>query len=671
MVCPAKMCNNGSGKIVDHHPELCIGCGECIRACTHGARIGIDDFDVFMEDLRQGKNIIAIVAPAIAASFDGTYLNVNGWLKSLGVKAVFDVSFGAELTVKSYINYMKKNHPKTVIAQPCPTLVSFIELYRPELIPYLAPADSPMLHLMKMIKRYYPQYKGYRIAAISPCFSKKREFDAVGIGDYNVAFTSIQKYIDESGKPIESYPALDYDNPSAERAVLFSSPGGLMRTAQRYDKDIVSHTRKIEGSPEVYHYFAYLSDSIKKGNAPVYQLIDCLNCAMGCNGGPGTGNQGKHLDDIECLVERRHLEMRKKYQPNSLWKKLFARNKLEKLLNSYWEEGLYNRSYTDRSDIFKRMVISPRPEQIEDMLIKMHKKTPEERLNCGACGYKNCEQMAVAIINGLNKPENCRHYVEIEKNLRIESETQQMLNQVYDHTLTEMHKSIDGLEALSGQINETATYVLSSSQAIEQMVENTRSIHTTLEHNAETVLKLNASSSDGKDRLHEIGGLIADVSEQSEALIEACKVIGDIADETSILGMNAAIEAAHAGEAIGRGFAVVAGEIRKLADNSGHQAVAISDNLKKIKGLIDNSKTSSSHAQEQFDRMVSLIDTVKNEELRIKESMDVQNAGGSHVLDSLSEINALIAKIKDSSVALLASGNAVIEDINSLKTMQE
>ncbi|MDR2109802.1 MAG: 4Fe-4S binding protein, partial [Spirochaetaceae bacterium] len=145
MVCPAKMCNDGSGDIVDHHASLCIGCGECISACTHGARIGLDDFGAFMGDLKKGREIIAIVAPAVAASFEGKYLEVNGLLKSLGVKAVFDVSFGAELTIKSYLNYMKKKNPRTVIAQPCPTLVSFIEMYRPELIPYLAPADSPMM----------------------------------------------------------------------------------------------------------------------------------------------------------------------------------------------------------------------------------------------------------------------------------------------------------------------------------------------------------------------------------------------------------------------------------------------------------------------------------------------------------------------------------------------
>ncbi|GHV43499.1 hypothetical protein AGMMS49546_25280 [Spirochaetia bacterium] len=668
MVCPAKMCNDGSGAVVDHHSDLCIGCGECITACSHGARVGIDNFDEFMADLKKGNKIIAIVAPAAAAGFEGKYLELNGLLKSLGVKAVFDVSFGAELTVKSYLNYMKKKNPATVISQPCPTLVSFIEMYRPELIPYLAPADSPMMHMMKAIKKYYPQYRDCKIAAISPCYSKRREFDACGIGDYNVTFNSIQDWLDKNKERITKYKAVDYDSPPAERAVLFSTPGGLMRTVQRYDKEFNGKTRKIEGS-EVYHYLAYLSQSIRSGNAPVFKLIDCLNCSMGCNGGPGTGNRGKHLDDVEYLVEKRNLEMRKKYQPKNIFQKIFARNKLEKILDKYWEEGLYGRSYTDRSTIFKKLVIDPTEIQIQDVFKKMHKKSKEDILDCGACGYRSCEQMAVAIVNGLNKPENCRHYIEIEKRLESEKKLMEQLNTVYDHTLGEMDKNLSGISALSGNIGETASLVLASSTAIQQMVENTRSIHSTLEQNARTVLQLNESSDEGKSRLHHIAELIADVSAQSDALIEACSVIGDIAEQTNILGMNAAIEASHAGEAVGKGFAVVAGEIRKLAVNSNKQAAEIANSLKNIKALIDNSKESSSRAEEQFDTMVNLINTVKSEELNINNAMEVQSSGGNQVIQSLSDINDLIIKVREESSTLLSSSEGIIEDIRGLKAM--
>jgi uncharacterized ferredoxin-like protein/ASC-1-like (ASCH) protein len=622
-----------------------------------------------MADLKKGVNVVAIVAPAAAASFNGNYQALNGYLKAIGVKAVFDVSLGAEMTVRSYLNYMKKANPKTVIAQPCPTLVSFIEMYRPELIPYLAPADSPMLHIMKMIKRFYPQYKDYRIAAISPCYSKRREFDATGIGDYNVTFNSLEQYLAREKINVTSYPALDYDNPPAERAVGFSSPGGLLRTVMRYDSDAISWTRKIEGSGEVYHYLAHLSAAIKSGNAPIFRLVDCLNCAQGCNGGPGTGNRKKHLDDIETLVEKRNVAARTTYSSKNVIQKAILRRKLERTLDKYWESALYTRTYTDRSAIFKDMVINPDQKEIDAMFVTMHKADETDILNCGACGYKSCEQMAVAIINGLNKPENCVHFVEFERSVAMATETKNKLNAVYDHTLAELGKNLDGISSLSEGITGTANYVLSSSDLIREMVQDTQDIHNTLEQNAESVLRLNESSQEGKTRLRQITQLIDEVTVQAETLIAACSVIGDIADQTSILGMNAAIEAAHAGEAVGKGFAVVASEIRKLADNSSRQALEIQDSLKSIKGIIDNSKESSVKAEEQFSNIVELINAVKNEELRINSAMEKQSAGGNQVIFSLNEINKLVTRIQDDSSALRESGEAIVQDISALKQM--
>jgi iron only hydrogenase large subunit-like protein len=283
-VCPVKFCNDGSGNTVIVRSDLCIGCGKCISACTHEARIGIDDTDLFFNDLKNGEKIIAVVAPAVASNFENLYLNLNGWLKKIGVDAFFDVSFGAELTVKSYIEYKKQNNPKTIIAQPCPAIVNFIELYRPKLLNYLAPADSPMVHTMKMIKAYYPRFKNHKIAVLSPCLAKRREFDYTGYGEYNVTFKALKNYIEENTIDLNKYPSLEYDNPPAERAVLFSSPGGLVRTAERDFPGITEKTRKIEGSPHIYHYLENMDEAIMKGKSPVYELVDCLNCEMGCNG---------------------------------------------------------------------------------------------------------------------------------------------------------------------------------------------------------------------------------------------------------------------------------------------------------------------------------------------------------------------------------------------------
>jgi ferredoxin len=90
-------------KILINH-DMCIGCGNCIAVCTHKARTIIDDTPRFLNDLKKGTKMIAIVAPAVASVFPDKFLNLNGWLKSLGVDAFFDVSFGAELTVISYLD---------------------------------------------------------------------------------------------------------------------------------------------------------------------------------------------------------------------------------------------------------------------------------------------------------------------------------------------------------------------------------------------------------------------------------------------------------------------------------------------------------------------------------------------------------------------------------------
>lgn len=188
--------------------------------------------------------MVAIVAPAVAAVFPDRYLELNGWLRSLGVAASFDVSFGAELTIRSYLEHIEATDAKVTLAQPCPAIVAYAELYQPALLQYLAPADSPMLHTMKMVRSFYPAFLKHRFVVLSPCYAKKREFVDTGFGDYNVTFASIAKYLRENRVRLETFKKTDYDNPDAERAVLFSTPGGLLRTAERWNPEVGAIARK-------------------------------------------------------------------------------------------------------------------------------------------------------------------------------------------------------------------------------------------------------------------------------------------------------------------------------------------------------------------------------------------------------------------------------------------
>lgn len=449
--CPVKFCNDGSGDVVKINANMCIGCGKCLIACTHEARFPINDFNSFLEDLEKGEEMIAVVAPSIASNFADHYLQLNSWLKEKGLKAIFDVSFGAELTVKSYLQHLETNNPELIIAQPCPAIVTYLELYHPELLKYLAPVDSPMLHAIKMIKRYYPDYANHKVVVISPCLAKKREFDETDLGDYNVAFVSIDEHLKENNISLSKYEPSDYDNPPAERAVLFSSPGGLLKTAERWNPDIQDLARKIEGSPNIYEYLDKLPEVIKNKMAPI--VIDCLNCENGCNAGPLTMNKEKSIDEIEYYVNKRSSENKKYYKEHQLNK-----NNIEEIIDQYWEPNLYNRSY---ENLWRNVQLKyPNKSQLDDIYISMHKYSDEDVYNCTSCGYNSCEKMATAIFNGLNKPENCHFYLEKE-------------NQLSHQNLTKSEKRLNTIleTAHDGFINVTEEGIISQANiAFKEMV---------------------------------------------------------------------------------------------------------------------------------------------------------------------------------------------------------
>ena len=665
-VCPVKMCNNGSGDYVDFDEKLCIGCGSCIEACTHGARKGIDDSELFFDSLKKGEKIVAIVAPAAIVSFRGKDLELNGFLKSLGVEAVFDVSFGAELTTKSYVEYIKNKNPDCVISQPCPALVSFIETYRPELIKYLAPADSPMLHCAKMIKEFYTKYTGYKIAAISPCYAKRREFDETGICDYNVTMRSIQNYMEEKNIRIDSFPKVEYENPAAERGVLYSTPGGLMRTAERFIPSISEKTRKIEGNPKVFLYLAKFSEA-NKNKKPCFTLIDCLNCENGCNEGAGTTNKGMHLDEMESFVENR-MHDRRSYWEQKGHSKKSALKKLNKAIDEFWKPGLYDRTYVDRSAYFHQKIKEPSQEEIQKIYRDMYKKTEADILNCGACGYEDCEQMAVAIYNGLNRPENCTHYTNILKDIMNEQhqeEVKQSVRKVVEtgsEKLTENGRDVQTLATAARDMTES---VSTSSSAVEEMIANINSINSILEHNAESVGLLDGATRKGMTGIENVAELVSKIEENSNGLSEMSSVIQKIASQTNLLAMNAAIEAAHAGNS-GRGFAVVADEIRKLAENSGSEARKISDVLKNVKQLIDATFKDTVDVQKEFSEVVQLSGTVVEQEQTVRRAISEQNEGGKQLLQAVGSMRELTQTVKERTEKLLTDTNAIKESILEL-----
>ena len=619
-VCPVKFCIDGTGDTVKVRAELCIGCGACIEACTHGARRGLDDFDAFMAGLAKKEKVILIVAPAAAAFFGENRLRFNGWLKSLGVEAVYDVAFGAELTVRSYLAHIDANRPSFVIAQPCPAIVSYIEIYQSELLPYLAPADSPMLHAIKMIKRENPGLAKHKIAAISPCVAKRREFDETGLGDYNVTLERIAGYIAERKIDLASFPEAEFDGPPAERAALFSSPGGLKATVERERPELCDNIRKLEGPEAIYPYLRELPESVAKGVAPL--ILDCLNCEKGCNGGTGTGLQHVPADILEAAVRRRDRSQRAALTGRFRKSSTAA---IRRLVKKHWDPKLFARSYVDRSATLR--ITHPSEAELNAIYARMHKHEEKDFLNCSACGYGNCEDMAIAIHNGLNKSENCQHYRQLvlaESRTTVADMSVALDAEIGDSTKN-LGEVIALLPELSHFTREQSVSLDDSTKRIEGLLES-----------------LSRSSGLSSLRREELAGLVEmAVAVQSElgSSLSAIRALKDqmhgvhdlvaginkIASQTNLLSMNAAIEAAHAGDS-GAGFAVVASEIRNLADQAGQSASQIAKTLSTMTRDMDSTTAITERSGESIRSVL--------------EKLAASASGMNEVLDSLGAMSS-------------------------------
>jgi methyl-accepting chemotaxis protein len=234
-----------------------------------------------------------------------------------------------------------------------------------------------------------------------------------------------------------------------------------------------------------------------------------------------------------------------------------------------------------------------------------------------------------------------------------------------------MENIIVNINQLNDYIDQQATSVSKSSAGIEEMVANIQSVTKTLVNNAGNVRNLADASEVGRLSLEDVASDIQEIAKESTGLLEINEVMENIASQTNLLSMNAAIEAAHAGDA-GKGFAVVAEEIRKLAESSGEQSKTIAEVLIKIKRCIDKITASTDTVLQKFEAIDTEVKIVSEQEENVRNAMKQQGAGSQEILEAIAQLNTITQRVKNSSNEMHRRSKDVIQESETLgKVTQE
>ena len=402
-VCPIKICSDGSGDVVKFDNNLCIGCDRCIEACVKShrgvveksARFAIDDTPQFLADLPE-KEMAALIAPSAHINFNLKKLITA--LKELGIKYVYDLSLGAEITVALYHDAIEKGEVKLpLIATPCPAIVKYIQLNHSTLLNHLAPFGSPVHNLSVYVKSLHPEAEQ---VFFSPCLEKRREIQDKKIIKYNVIYQSLQKILKDKNIDIAAMQEGEFDQSiPAGIATNFSTPGGLKESYLfHYPETKASSIARVEGSIVFDNYLRRLERSIHKKSASLPLIVDILSCEKGCNMGVGCIN--KAVGEIEYAIATRSEQSSGDEAAN---------HKLDLFLKEVIKKHDFSAGpYSDLSHM--NQLEMPDDQQLKQIYIDMHKLEEKDFRNCAACGYNSCHHMAIAIFDGFNKVQNFHLY---------------------------------------------------------------------------------------------------------------------------------------------------------------------------------------------------------------------------------------------------------------------
>ena len=374
--CPVKAIRyeNHQAKIIE---QRCILCGRCTLVCPQNAKQVHSELDDVLALLSSGRKVVASLAPSFVSSFDTQDLDVmKEALFALGFAEVEETAVGAKAVTEEYARLLGTGEFKNFITSACPAVNRMISIYYPDALKYLAPVPSPMVAHARMLKKRDPDAV---IVFIGPCIAKKREAAESGIIDGVLTFEELNTVFAQKNIDLCKIEAKRHAEGRELKARYYPIPRGIIKS--------------FDSLPAGYEYVAV--DGVERC-AEVLDEIDTLSglflelncCEYACVGGPCRLHvKGGNIKSNENV---------RKYAAKDMGAAPAVTEQV------------------DLTEKHPRIILDdfvPSEKDIRAILAKTGKNSPEDELNCGACGYSTCREKAIAVLNGYADIEMCLPYM--------------------------------------------------------------------------------------------------------------------------------------------------------------------------------------------------------------------------------------------------------------------
>ncbi len=356
-------------------PDKCILCGKCMQVCPQSAKTLISDLELVKGYIDAGIPTVISLAPSYMGLLSYKSIGqVNGALRKLGFADVRETSEGAAVVTAEYARLLKEGEMENIITTCCPSVNDLIEIYYPQLIPYMAPVVSPMIAHGKMLKEELGSE--VKVVFLGPCIAKKKEAGDPrhdGYIDAVLNFNDISRWLAQEEITIEDCQDIPFTNRNPRINRLYPVTNGVVNS-------VLATEEERDGYRKFYVHGCRgcmdLCESMLRGGIKGC-FIEMNMCSGGCIKGPTVDDESVSRFKIKLDMEE------------TIEKKPVPREELDPVM----ERISFQKRFLDRAP----RDILPTETQIQQILRMTGKIRPEDELNCGACGYSTCREKAIAV----------------------------------------------------------------------------------------------------------------------------------------------------------------------------------------------------------------------------------------------------------------------------------